>query len=153
MFYRYDIVVYGKQSGTLFYIVFGILSGPGVLLLARFFRHKSYVSVSKYSYNGVCGFSLLSMTYPSISCHGYCLTPHVQFGGCSGWKWHVGTVGLLLIDCCAYISLAMSSGLVRMLLFMSKMQSNGGISWFLKTILFIYLGFFRIIVCILIRPF
>ena len=134
MFYRYDIVVYGKQSGTFFYIVFGILSGPGVLLLARFFRHKSYVSVSKYSYNEVCGFCLLSMTYPSISCHGYCLTPHVQFGGCSGWKWHVGTVGLLLIDCCAYISLAMSSGLVRMLLFMSKMQSNGGISWFLKTI-------------------
>ena len=29
-----------------------------------------------------------------------------------------------------------------MLLFLSLMQSNGGISWFLKTLLFIYFGFF-----------
>ena len=108
------------------------------MLLAKSFRHKSYVFVSKYSYSGLCGFPLLSMTYPSISCHGYCLTLHVQFSGCSGWKWHVGTVGLLLIDCWAYISLAISSGLVRMLLFLSIIQSNGGIYLFLKTFLFIF---------------
>ena len=108
--------------------MFGILSGPGVLLLAKLFRHESYVYVSKYLYNGVCGFFLLLMTHPSKSCHGYCLTPHVQFNVCSGWKWHVGIVGLVLIDCWAYISLAISSRLVRMLLFLSIMQSRGGIS-------------------------
>ena len=62
-----------------------ILSGPGALLCARFFRHRSYVSLSKYSCSGVCIFSLLSMIRPSKSCHGYCLTPQVHFGGCSGW--------------------------------------------------------------------
>ena len=51
-------------------------------------------------------------------------------------------MGLLLIDCCMCISFAMSSGLVSMLLFLSLMQSNGGVSWFLKTLLFIYFGFF-----------
>ena len=68
-----------------FKIMLGILSGPSVLLLARYFRHISYVVLSKYSCNGVSRFSLLSMTNPSRSCHGYCLTPHVQFGVCSGW--------------------------------------------------------------------
>ena len=34
----------------------------------------------------------------------------------------------------------MSSGFVRMLLFMSVMQSNGGVSTFLKTFLFIFFG-------------
>jgi hypothetical protein len=68
-----------------FKMMLGILSGPGILLFARFFRHMSYVSLSKYSCRGVCGFSLFSMTNPFKSCHGYCLTPHVQFGVCSGW--------------------------------------------------------------------
>ena len=49
---------------------------------------------------------------------------------------------MLLIDCCIWISLAISSGLVSMLLFLSLMQSNGVVSWFLKTLLFIFLGFF-----------
>ena len=31
----------------------GILSGCGVLLLAKFFRHKLYVSWSKYVYRGL----------------------------------------------------------------------------------------------------
>ena len=34
----------------------------------------------------------------------------------------------------------MSSGLVSMLLFLSNIQSNGGVSWFLKTLLFILFG-------------
>ena len=68
-----------------FRIMLGILSGPGVLLLARFFRHMSYVVLSKYLCSGVLGVPRLSMTNPSRSCHGYCLTPHVQFGVCSGW--------------------------------------------------------------------
>ena len=51
-----------KQSGMFFRIILGILSGPGVLLFARFLRQVSYVSLSKYSCNGVCGFPLLSMT-------------------------------------------------------------------------------------------
>ena len=44
------------------------------------------------------------------------------------------------MDCCICISFAMSSGLVRMLLFQSVMQSNGGVSKFLKTFLFIFFG-------------
>ena len=44
------------------------------------------------------------------------------------------------MDCCICISFAMSSGLVRMLLFRSVMQSTGGVSNFLKTSLFILFG-------------
>ena len=44
------------------------------------------------------------------------------------------------MDCCVSISFAISSGLVRMLLFRSVMQSNGGVSRFLNTFLFILLG-------------
>ena len=62
----------------------GILSGPGALLFARFPRHKSYVSLSKYSYSGVCGLPLLSITSPSKSCHWYFLTTHVHSGVCTG---------------------------------------------------------------------
>ena len=62
----------------------GILSGPGALLFARFLRHMSYVSLSKYSCSGICGLPLLSMTSPSKSCHGYFLTSHVHSGVCSG---------------------------------------------------------------------
>ena len=75
-----------KTSGMFFRIVFGILSGPDALLFARFLRHMSYVSLSKYSYIGVCGSPLLSIIYPFKSCHGYCLTPHVQLGMCRCWR-------------------------------------------------------------------
>ena len=44
------------------------------------------------------------------------------------------------MDCCICISFAMSSGLVRILLLRSIIQSRGGISRFLKTFLFIFLG-------------
>ena len=37
----------------------GILLGPGVLLLARLFRHMSYVSLSKCLCSGVCVFFFL----------------------------------------------------------------------------------------------
>ena len=36
-----------------FSIKFGVLSGLGVLLLVRFFRHRLYVSWSKYVFKGV----------------------------------------------------------------------------------------------------
>ena len=116
------------------------MSRPGILFLARLFRHMSYVFWSKYLCSGVCGLPLLFMTNPSRSCHGSCLTSFVHFSGCSGWKWHVRTVGLLLIDYCMCISLAMFSGLVGMLLFLSMIQSSGGVSWFLKIFLFIFFG-------------
>ena len=64
--------------GILFSIQFGILSGPRVLLLARFFRHKLYVSRSRYEYRRVWGFPRVSMINLSISCQGYCLTPHMH---------------------------------------------------------------------------
>ena len=48
--------------------------------------------------------------------------------------------GQLLMHCCIYILFTMSSGLVRMLLFWSIIQSNGGSSRFLNTFLFIFLG-------------
>ena len=44
------------------------------------------------------------------------------------------------MDCCICISFAIFSGLVRMLLFRSVIQSNGGVSRFLNTFLFILLG-------------
>ena len=64
--------------GILFSIELGILFGPGILLLARFFRHKLYVSRSRYVCRGVWGFPRLFLMNPSISCQGYCLTPHVH---------------------------------------------------------------------------
>ena len=42
---------------------FGILSRPGVLLLARFFRHKLYVSWSKYVYRGLGGLKISAFVY------------------------------------------------------------------------------------------
>ena len=44
------------------------------------------------------------------------------------------------MDCCICISFAISFGLVRMLLFRSIMQSNGSVSRFLNTFLFIFWG-------------
>ena len=54
---------------------------------------------------------------------------------------------MLLIECWLCISLAMSVGFVSMLLFTSVMQSNGGVSWFLKTLLLIFWGIYRTVVC------
>ena len=39
--------------GIFFSIELGILSRLGIVLLARFFRHRLYVSWSKYVYKGV----------------------------------------------------------------------------------------------------
>ena len=50
-------------------------------------------------------------------------------------------MGLLLVDCWLCISLAMSMGFVSMLLFASVIQSNGDVSWFLKTRLLIFWDF------------
>ena len=46
------------------------------------------------------------------------------------------------MDCYIWISLAMSTGFVSMLLCSSVMQSSGGVSWFLKTLLLIFFGLF-----------
>ena len=54
-----------------FKITLGILLEPGVLLFARFCRHRSYVALSKYSCSGALRFPFFSITYPSRSCHGY----------------------------------------------------------------------------------
>ena len=43
------------------------------------------------------------------------------------------------MDCCIFISFAISSVLIKMLLFRSIMQSNDGVSRFLNTFLFIFL--------------
>ena len=47
------------------------------------------------------------------------------------------------MDCWVWISLAMSKGFVSILLFLSVMQSSGGVYWLLK-ILCIRLGIFSI---------
>ena len=46
------------------------------------------------------------------------------------------------MDCCLWISFAMSAGFVSMLLYSSVIQSSGGVSLFLKTLLLIFFGFF-----------
>ena len=51
-------------------------------------------------------------------------------------------MGLLLKDCWKWISLAMSNGFVSMLLYLSEIQSRGGVSWLLKIFLCICFGFF-----------
>ena len=47
-----------ELEGIFFSMEFDILSGPRVLLLARFFRHKLYISWSKYVYRGFEGFRI-----------------------------------------------------------------------------------------------
>ena len=64
----------------------------------------------------------------------------MQSGGCSGWYLQVGTVDLLFFVCWLYMSFAMSSGLVNMLLDSSVMQSSGGDSVVLKTRMCILFG-------------
>ena len=64
----------------------------------------------------------------------------MQSGGWSGWYLQVGTVGLLFFVCWLYISFAMSSRLVYLLLDLSVMQSSDGDSVFLKTRLCILFG-------------
>ena len=49
------------------------------------------------------------------------------------------------MDCCVYISDAMSSGLVSILFCLSMMESRGEVSVFLKTFRFIFWGFFSYI--------
>ena len=46
------------------------------------------------------------------------------------------------MDCWKWISLAMSNGFVSMLLYMSVIQSSGGVSWLLKTFLCILFEIF-----------
>ena len=62
----------------------------------------------------------------------------------------MGTVGLLMIDCWIWISWAISSGLVRMLLYLYIMQSKGGDSLSLKTFCLFFWDFCHIVVGILI---
>ena len=49
------------------------------------------------------------------------------------------------MDCCVYITDAMSLGLVSILLCLSMMESRGEVLEFLKTFLFIFLGLFSYI--------
>ena len=49
------------------------------------------------------------------------------------------------MDCCVYISDAMSLGLISILLCLSMMESRCEVSEFLKIFLFIFLGLFSYI--------
>ena len=120
----------------------GILSRSGALLLPRFFRHRSYVSESKYVWSGIWGCPRSSMVKPYKSYQGYYRTLHVQYCGCVVWCAQMETVGRLLMDCCRWISCAISSGLVKMLFCLSTIESRGDVLEFLKTIMFTFLGIF-----------
>ena len=58
----------------------------------------------------------------------------------------MGTVGRLLMDCCVYISDAMSSGSVSVLFCLSMMEFRGEVSVFLKSFRFIFLGLIHLTV-------
>jgi hypothetical protein len=62
-----------------------MLSSPGALLLPKYLRHRSYVSLSNVFAMDAFISPRFSSTKPSRSCHGYCLTPHTQFWSWSGW--------------------------------------------------------------------
>ena len=65
-------------------MILGILSGPGVFPLDKFFKHMSYVVWSRYECKGSDVSPRFSIVYPFKSCHGYCLTPHIHFCVWSG---------------------------------------------------------------------
>ena len=100
-----------------------MLSSPGALLFDSFFSARSYTSFVKYSLVGVLGFLLYSSMNPSVSCHGYCLTRHVHFGGWSVGYIQTSTVGLKIFLCCMCISCAISSRCVSMSLLLFLIQS------------------------------
>jgi hypothetical protein len=66
--------------GIFFSIEFGMLSGPGALLLPRFLRHRSYVFLSNVFAMEAFDSPLFSRIKPSRSCQGYCLTLHTHTG-------------------------------------------------------------------------
>ena len=68
-----------------FNMAFGMLSGPGTLLLPKFLRYISYVDLSNVLDMDACGSPRFSSMNPSKSSHGYCLTPHTHFWLCIGW--------------------------------------------------------------------
>ena len=121
-------------------IEFGMLSGHGTLLLPKYFRHISYVDLSNVLDMDACGSPRFSSTNPSRSCHGYCLIPHTHSWLWVGWWWQVGMAGWLSMDCCMYISFAMSSRLVSILPCLSCRLSKVVQSVFLKITLWILLG-------------
>jgi hypothetical protein len=63
-----------------FSMEFGMLSGPGALLLPRYLRHRSYVFLSNVFAMDAFVSRLFSNRKPSRLCHGYCLTPHTHSG-------------------------------------------------------------------------
>jgi hypothetical protein len=83
-----------------FSIEFGMLSGPGALLLPRYLRHMSYVDLSNVFDIDACISPRFSSTNPLRSCQGYCLTAHTHSQLWVGWCWHVGMAGWLSMDCC-----------------------------------------------------
>jgi hypothetical protein len=56
----------------------GMLSGPGALLLPRFFKYRSYVFLLNVFAIDAFVSPLFSKMNPSRSCQGYCLTLHTQ---------------------------------------------------------------------------
>ena len=54
-----------------------MLSSPGALLLPKYLRHRSYVSLSNVFAMDAFILPRFLSTNPSRSCHGYCLTPHI----------------------------------------------------------------------------
>jgi hypothetical protein len=57
-----------------------MLSGPRVLLLPRFLRHRSYAFLSNVFAMEAFVSPLFSKINPSRSCEGYCLIPHTHSG-------------------------------------------------------------------------
>jgi hypothetical protein len=62
-----------------------MLFGPGVLLLLRYLRHRSYVFLSNVLAMDAFMSPLFSKINSSRSCQGYCLTPHMHLGLWLGW--------------------------------------------------------------------
>ena len=59
-----------------------MLSSPKALLLPKYLRHRSYVSLLNVFAMDAFISLHFSNTKPFRSCHGYCLTPHTKF-----WSW------------------------------------------------------------------
>jgi hypothetical protein len=62
----------------IFSIEFGMLSGPGALLLPRYLRHRSYAFLSNVFAIEAFVSALFSSINPLRSCHGYYLMPHTH---------------------------------------------------------------------------
>lgn len=130
-----------------FIIKFGILSGLGAFLFAICFLLRSYTSLLRYFYDGICSLPCFSKTNPFMSCHEYYLTAYIHNLSCVYWWWYNDATGCELIVCWAEFPMLYFCGSVRIYWFWSLRLSR---CWFILSsniLVYPFVGVFSREIC------